>query len=251
MTNQKGTAEVTAVTHSKMIDRNLHDLHPNDTAARLVFREWTLSERRAQGITAKELAARVGHTGTWVRSFYRGTNWTIPMVQKITRALGYEIRFEVHIGGLPVAFDWSLSTGYYAKAKAKRRDEATLLDLCTLGEQLRETRCLSTVTVARTLRTGTDMVEKLERGDVPNVMLIKMQRYFRALGAELIINIHRPGEDEPIDTKIQAPASATGTVVNIVEAADRTLVWHSNYPNTVISFPADEWKAWLLEGAKE
>jgi len=239
---------------TKTFKMHTEDLHPDDTTNRLILRDWFIAEQKAQGLSDGQLGARVGYGDGWVRGFRKGTHWTMVSLQKLVRALGYELRTTPEIAGMtlaPSALNWHMSV-MLASSSAERREQALRFDLGAVGAQLRELMLLSQATVARALKTEIRIVRQFEEGDVDGFLLVRAQRYFRTIGCPLTFSIHKPDqapEHAAVEMKHPKPAlnATTGgkPIVNVVETADRTLVWHADDPQRVINFPTAAWLEWL------
>lgn len=228
------------------INRNLDDLHPDDRLNRLRLRDWMQEEMRVQGVGNRELAARVRKAAGWSYGITTGLNWRAASLQELVRALGYTLHLEPRVAHVivPPRTSVALSEVYAGHRDPSQRDEAARRDLGDYARRLREVQNLTSAMLAKRLNSGGDVVRIFEEGDRPYFLLVTAQRHFRALGAELSLVLE--GED---GVRFEPPVGrwdgAGVCEVNIIELEDRTLVWNSRQPETVVSFPADVWKLWL------
>lgn len=237
------------MTTKKKINRNLDDLHPDDYLNRQRLRDWMEEERDRQGVTNRELSARLGHNAGWAYGIIRGDGmWRVASMQRLVRALGYTLHFNVTASNIiiPPREDLSVSE-ICAGLDAEKREEAARMDLGDLGRRYREARKISSAVLGRMLNQEGESVRAFESGDKPYYLCVTAQRFFRALGGELKFTI------EAADgTLFEAPEgrwlSTDGSEVNIVEMEDRTLVWNTKSPETVVSFPSHAWKEWIKNG---
>ena len=240
----------------KTINRNMDDLHVDDQLNRLRLQDWMREEQERQGILDRELAARVGHHSSWAHGTISTSTWRAATLQKMIRALGYRLTFNVKIDVKPEPIEktpynpegLSNAEKYANSPKIDNREEADRVDLCDLGRRLREASKLTPAMLGHRLRQESKSVTAFESGEKPYYLLVTAQRYFRALGGELKLVIVKQ-EDNGQQRVFEAPEgrwpSVMGDVVNVAELPDRTMIWNSNSPHIVVSFPAAAWKAWL------
>lgn len=236
------------------IDRNLKDLHVNDYLNRLRLRDWLEQERDRQGYNNRELAALVGHQTGWAYGLINGGGqWRVASLQKIIRALGYTLWFNVEASNIviPPPDGPKLSEIYANHPDMDQREEAARRDLSDLGRRYREALGLQSATLGKRLNQEGESVRTFESGDKPYYLLVTAQRYFRALGGELKLMLEKK-EESGQQRIFEAPEgrwpSTTDNIINVVEAADRTMIWNSEKPELVVSFPADAWRAWVRNG---
>lgn len=232
----------------KKINRNLDDLHIDDRLNRLRLRDWMAAEQERQNIGHRELAARMGHQTGWAYGIITGGGmWRAASIQRIVRALGFALHFNVDTKGVQVAprTDPSISE-ICAGLGVDKREEAARMDLGDLGRRYREACRLTPAMLGRRLNQEGESVRTFESGDKPYYLVVTAQRYFRALGGELKFSIERlDGSGECFEAPDGRWSRADGSEVNIVELEDRTLVWNTKSPETVVSFPQEAWKAWM------
>jgi transcriptional regulator with XRE-family HTH domain len=232
------------------INRNVDDLHPEDNLNRLRLRDWMLEEQKRQNLNDKEIAARVGHHSSWTHKVLSTTTWRVATVQKMLRALGYTLTFNLKIDNIvvPPSATVPLTEIYANNPDVEQREEAARRDLCDYGRRYREALGLNHQQLGKRLRCEGATVLTWETGDQPFYLLVTAQRFFRALGGELKLVITKM-EDNGTQRIFEAPEgrwpSTIDDLINIVQLPDRTLIWNSNKAETVVSFPADAWKAWL------
>jgi hypothetical protein len=239
-----------------MINRNISDLHTDDYLNRLRMQDWLREEQKRQGISDKELSSRVGHHSSWSHGVMESNMWRVATLQKAVRALGYELKFNVKIDVKPGPIEktpynpkgLSNAEKYANSPNLSHREEADRVDLTDLGRRLREASNLTPAMLGHRLRCDGSTVTAWESGEKPFYLLVTAQRFFRALGGELKMVITKI-EDNGTQRIFEAPEgrwpSATEDVVNIVQLPQHTMIWNSNAPETVVSFPAAAWKAWL------
>lgn len=238
------------MTTNSKINRNLDDLHVDDYLNRMRLRDWFEEERDRQGIGNKELATRLNHNTGWAYGIITGGGmWRAASMQRMARALGYTLHFNVDTFGVTPALkdQPSLSDLYAGNPDPEKREEAARMDLGNLGQRLREAKKISSAVLGRMLNQEGESVRAFESGDKPYYLIVTAQRFFRALGGELKFAL------EAADgTTFEAPVgrwpSNNGSEVNIVEMEDRTLVWNTKSPETVVSFPRSAWKEWISNG---
>lgn len=241
------------------IDRNINDLHIEDQLNRLRIQDWMIEEQKRQGILDRELAERVGHHSSWSSGIMKTSGWRVATLQKMIRALGYELTFNVKIDVDPVPIAPSpmnpeaitYAEKYANSPSVSNREEALRVDLCVLGERLRIASRLTPAMLGHRLNQEGKSVTAFESGEKPYYLLVTAQRYFRALGGELklvIIKKEENGQQRIFEAPDGRWPSDVQNIVNVVEAKDRTMVWSSSNPDNVISFPAAAWKAWLKSG---
>lgn len=233
------------MTSTSNIDRNLGDLDLNDRLIRLRMRDWLREERDRQGLHDKSLSERVGHNSSWSLGLLKSDMWRAATLQKIVRALGYRLTFNVDIDIVPVPSGVpSMMSVYENHANPERREEAARIDLCTLGARLRQARGIDETVLGRRVgQTGTQ-VRTFESGDKPYYMLVTAQRYFRALGGELRLVI--VGDDGiPFEAPPGRWPDAADTTVRVAEGDGRVLLWNTHTPGNVVSFPETAWRMWL------
>lgn len=232
------------------INRNVDDLHPDDLLNRLRLRDWMEAERDRQGIGNRELAARMGRNTGWAYGIINGGGmWRAASMQRIVRALGYTLHFNVAASNIiiPPRDTPSLTDIYAGNSDPERREEAARMDLGDLGRRYREARKLSSSALGRLLNQEGESVRAFESGDKPYYLCVTAQRYFRALGGELRFSIEAADGTFFLAPEGRWP-SVDGSEVNIVEMEDRTLVWNTKAPETVVSFPRSSWKEWVSRG---
>lgn len=233
------------------IDRNLGDLHLNDRLNRLRLRDWMREEQKRQGVHDKALSERVGHNSSWSLGILRSDTWRAATLQKIVRALGYRLTFNVDIDIVPVpATSPSMMSVYANHANPERREEADRIDLCTLGARLREARGMDATEVGRIVNQTGSQVRSFESGDKPYYMLVTAQRYFRAIGGELkLVLAAQLGSDGGYDVPFEAPEGrwpdTADTTVRVAEGDGRVLMWNAHTPGNVVSFPETAFRMWL------
>lgn len=244
------------------INTNLDDLHPDDRAARVWISNNLLAARVRQGLLNRDVAARVGRTDGWAHKFFATLNWRLETAQTMARALGYRLTFTVvwpdgqltaHVAARSEAWEaaWSRFT---RSPNPERREEAERVDLCDFARRVREAQGLGATALGHRLNMSGFSVKAWESGERPGYLLVTAQRFFRALGGQLVPVL---GSDEIPDGLIVGPMTfaspdpATGGRVMIVENSDRTLVWNTDEPATVVSFPAATWNAWIQEAGDE
>lgn len=227
------------------IDRNLGDLHLNDRLNRMRLLDWMREEQKRQGVHDKALSERVGHNSSWSLGVLRSDTWRAATLQKIVRALGYRLTFNVDIDIVPVpATTPSMSSVYENHANPERREEAARIDLCTLGARLREARGLDSNEVGRIVNQTGAQVRTFESGDKPFYMLVTAQRYFRAIGGELKLGL--VGDDGvPFEAPVGRWPDTADTTVRIAEGDGRVLLWNAGSPGNVVSFTETAWRMWL------
>lgn len=221
----------------KTINRNDNDLHPEDYLNRLRLRDWLKAEMQRQGVGTRELAARVGHNSSWAHGVMQTVKWRGYNIQKMVRALGYRLIFEVDIDVEPApTFLPSFSAMYANHPDLTQLDEAVRLDLGVLAGRLREALKLTPAAVGRRLRCEGGTVRAFEGGDRPQWLLVTAQRHIRALGGTLRLLILDPGTGEVFEAPKDTWPSTGTTDVNVVQSGDRVLVWNAKTPETVASF---------------
>ena len=239
-----------------IINRNVTDLHIDDQLNRLRLRDWMKEEQQRQGLLDRELAARVGHHSSWAHGAMESTSWRVATLQKMVRALGFTLTFNVKIDVKPEPIaktpfnpdGLSNVEKYASSTNPERHEEAARVDLCELGERLRVASNLTPAMLGHRLNQEGKSVTAFESGEKPYYLLVTAQRYFRALGGELklvLVKQEASGQQRVFEAPEGRWPSVVGDVVNIVQLADRTMVWNSNSPHIVVSFPALAWKAWL------
>lgn len=227
------------------INRNVDDLHTDDRLNRLRVRDWMVAERDRQGINDRILAGRVGHNSTWARGVLTTDTWRVATLQKIMRALGYKVTFNVDIDIVPaLSTEPTMAEVYASSANVERQEEAMRVDLCTLGARLRTARGWSAGAVGSLIGQDAGQVATFESGDKPFYLLVSAQRYFRALGGELKIVVVPPTGD-PFEAPVGRWLPSEQTTVRVVEADGRVFVWNSGTAGMVSSFDAAEWRVWL------
>lgn len=243
------------------INTNQDDLHPDDQAARVWLRDFLVSQRDERRLLNKDIAARVGHSDGWAYTIFATTTWKLETIQLMARAMGYRLGFvtewegaQVTPQGIPVRAEaWEQAYSRYIKSpNPQRRDEAERVDLCDFGRRVREAQGLTANQLGYRLNMAGARVRDWETGERPGYMLVTAQRYFRALGGALLPQLHDPaGIGGPPLCFIPPKRKPVTGIVRIQEFDDRTLVWNTEEPATVVSFPADEWRAWILEAGDE
>lgn len=231
------------------INRNIDDLHVDDYLNRQRLRDWFEEERDRQGLTNRELAARVDHNTGWAYGIITGGGmWRAASMQRMAHALGYTLHFNVVASNVVIAPREDVSTSEIcAGLGAPQREEAARMDLGDLGRRYREARKISSAQLGKLLSQEGESVRAFESGDKPYYLIVTAQRFFRALGGELRFTL------EAADGALfEAPEgrwpSRGSSEVNIVELPDRTLVWNTKNPETVVSFPRTAWKEWISNG---
>lgn len=245
------------------INTNLTDLHPDDQAARVWLRDFLVARRDEEGLLNREIAARVGHSDGWAYNILATTSWKLETIQLLARALGYRLGFttewigaELTLQGVTAREEmWETAYSRYIRSpNPARRDEAERIDLCDWGRRCREAQGLSPTLLGYRLGMEGKSVRAWENGERPGYMLVTAQRYFRALGGQLVPTlafIEADGEEPKLATFVPPKPRAAGTSVRIQEFEDRTVVWNADAPQTVVSFPAEEWRQWILEAGDE
>lgn len=227
------------------IDRNLGDLHLDDRLNRLRLLDWMRDEQKRQGVHDKALSARVGHNSSWSLGVLRSDTWRAATLQKVVRALGYRLTFNVDIDIVPVpATTPSMMSVYENHPNPERREEAARIDLCTLGARLREARGMDLMDVGHIVNQTGNQVRTFESGDKPYYMLVTAQRYFRALGGELRMVLI--GDDGvPFEAPVGRWPDVADTTVRVAEGDGRVLLWNAGSPGIVVSFTETAWRMWL------
>ena len=231
------------------INRNVSDLHPEDQLIRFRFQDWLVAEQERQNIADKELAAKVGHHSSWAHGVMSSTSWRVATMQRMAYALGYQLAFNVKADNVVIPpAEIKLADAYAGNPKVERHEEAIRRDLCDLGRRYREAMNMTPAMLGHRLRAEGKTVTSFETGDKPYYLLVTAQRFFRALGGELrlvLVKQEPNGQQRVFEAPEGRWPSATQDVVNIVQLPQHTMIWNSNAPETVVSFPAAAWKAWL------
>lgn len=227
------------------VDRNLGDLHLDDRLARLRMKDWLREERDRQGLHDKALSERAGHNSSWSLGLLKSDMWRAATLQKIVRALGYRLTFNVDIDIVPVPSEVpSMMSVYENHPNLERREEASRIDLCTLGARLREARGMDVTAVGRIVGQTGSQVRTFESGDKPFYMLVTAQRYFRAIGGELKL-VLAGADGVPFEAPVGRWPDSADATVRLAEGDGRVLVWNAHAPGNVVSFPETAWRMWL------
>lgn len=231
------------------INRNINDLHPEDQLNRLRLRDWMIEEQKRQGVSDKELSARVGHLSSWAHCVMKSSMWRAATLQKMVRALGYRLTFNVKVDGVAVpAAEITLADAYANNPNIDRYEEAVRRDLCDLGRRYREASKVTALDLGRRLNSEAKTVLAFESGDSPFYLLVTAQRFFRALGGELVpvmVKEEESGQQRVFPAPEGRWPSAISGLVNVIELPTQTMIWNTNAPEIVVAFPAAAWKAWL------
>lgn len=227
------------------IDRNMTDLHPDDRLNRRRLQDWMREERDRQGLTDKTVSERVGHNSNWCHDVLKSDTWRVSTLQKMMRALGFRLMFNVDIDIVPVPSEApSMMSVYENHPNPERREEALRIDLGSLAGRLREARGVEPAFLGRALGQNGSQVRTFEAGDKPGFLLLTAQRHFRALGGELKLLL--VGEDGvPFEAPEGRWPKGSEMTVRVAEGEGRVLLWNANVPGNVVSFPEAAWRMWL------
>lgn len=227
------------------INRNMDDLHLTDRLNRLRLRDWMRAQRDLQGLNDKQLADRVGHNSNWAHDVLSEDTWRVVTLQKMVRALGHRLVFNVDIDIIPVPLEVpTMASVYGDNPSMDRREEADRIDLCGLGGRLREARGLEPALLGRSLGQNGNQVRTFESGDKPGYLLLTAQRYFRALGGELKMVLVGP-DGVPFEVPEGRWPEASDMTVRVTEGDGRVLLWNTHTPGSVVSFPEAAWRMFL------
>lgn len=227
------------------INRNTEDLHVNDRLNRMRLLDWMVAERDRQGINDRILAGRVGHNSTWAHGILTSDQWRVATLQKMVRALGYRLTFNVAIDVAPALSTTPTMADIYASSPlVERREEADRVDLCTLGGRLREALGWPPHALGNLIGQEGKQVITFESGDKSLYLLVSAQRYFRALGGELRMVIV-PETGDPFEAPVGRWVPVEDTAVRVSEVDGRVFVWNAGTAGIVASFSAAEWLMWM------
>lgn len=231
------------------INRNIGDLDHEDLLNRLRLQDWLAAEQVRQGLSDKALAAKLGHQSSWTHGVTGSSSWRVATLQRIVHALGYRLTFNVKADNVVIPpAKIILADAYVGNPKVERYEEAVRRDLCDLGRRYREALGLAPSVVGHRLNTEGKTVTAFESGEQPYYLLVTAQRFFRALGGELrlvIVKQEDNGQQRVFEAPVGRWPSSVHNIVNVLQLPNQTLIFNSNAPEIVVSFPADAWKAWL------
>ncbi len=169
------------------------DLHPDDTVARDQLAGRLRRIREGRRISQRGLADMLDIDHTNASGLELRRTWKIRTVQRWARVLGYRLDLGI-TGGVVVPDDGDALAAVYAAQQPTTEDAEDLLDLRALINDVRRIRIASGITLAemgRRLGCGPSSVSHRE-ADPDGAMLVSAQRYVRALGGALRVELE-PG----------------------------------------------------------
>lgn len=215
----------------------------------------------------EDVSRRVGRGQNWFFSTLKNDQWRVSTVQRVARAFGHELLFEVVFPArikdrFPVESLWPESRAFAHHSDPHFRDDIRISDLLRLGARVREALGLSTAQLAQRLSVAGSKLTAWERADQTQVLLPLVQRYFRAMDAPLVIGLDVPAidgeDDEPIFmpfpvTRTERPVAAAWLKRNelIVEddGSGDILLWNALRPNERVRVPRSVWLTYPMAHA--
>lgn len=209
-TTTKKTTTTKPTDAAKRIIRNMDDIHPADYNNREALRRWLVAEKHRQCTNDRLVSERVGHQSSWSHGIVNGTSWRAASIQKMVRALGYRLTFNVDPGEGVILPDadpiWQATFNTYQNSEnLDRREEADRIALSLLVGRLRAARGLTAREVGLRLNCEGKTVLAFEAGEKPGYLMVTAQRFFRALDAELKFVIVAPASGDIPETCFEVP----------------------------------------------
>lgn len=246
--------------------------HPDDTAHAAALIAWVHAEIRRQcaddNLDQGQLGERMGENRTFIRSCLSSTGLTFPIIQRITRGLGYRIHPYIDTTGLPgwvklpPPTESDLAATYLNHADQTQYDEAIRLKIGELHQTLREDLALSLP--GASMRSGVDgrHLRAFEEGAVTKWNVAHPMRLFRALGAVLrfaiedpatgqLIHLTPPPTPAPVedDTPYVAADITDKPPVDSTIGFDRSnanvFLWHTQDPKNILMFTSATWQDFI------
>lgn len=157
------------------------DLHPDDPEIRLSLRDMLVDTRRAHGMSQRDLGLRLGKAATTITLMEANPMWRISTVQHWAAALGQ--RLVLHPDCLPPDEEVYL-------LRPADPESALAFDRRMFVLALRDARRWMGITQRRLgerLGISENGVAEIEKGH--DVLLVTAQRYCRAVGASLLVEL--------------------------------------------------------------
>ncbi|MEU7972190.1 helix-turn-helix transcriptional regulator [Micromonospora sp. NPDC049089] len=163
------------------------DLHPDDLAARLSLRALLVERRHERGLSQARLAKAMGLSQTAIAHVEKGTNWHLLVLQRYAHAVNLRIvAYPDALPGVGTIHDPTADVFRPSDPeRAHRWDQANLIG--NLGAARRAVG-LTQAVVAERLDLTERAVSNYEHTKT-GVVLISPQRYCRALGGALAIEV--------------------------------------------------------------
>lgn len=165
------------------------DLHPDDLANRQVIGQRLRAARIAEGVSAYELSARLNRSRTTGQDLESTSQWAVRRVQAWARALNH--RFTMTITGVQVPTTYDLHADILrvaARFGAADEDRMHLLEVVNDLIRVREHLNIPYQEMADRLGVTDRAVRGWELYPSGS-QLISAQRYCRALGGALTLNV--------------------------------------------------------------
>lgn len=165
----------------------LADLHPDDLASRIALRDLLIERRHEVGLSQSRLARRIGLSQSAVGKAETGTNWHLLVLQRIARSI--DARIVLYPDNLPgVGKVHDDTTAVFRPTDPQRADLWDQANLLANLVAARQALGLTQAQMGERLGSSESAVGNYERTKT-GLMLISPQRYCRALGGELAMEL--------------------------------------------------------------
>lgn len=199
-----------------VIHTNHDDLHVADSNHREQLRITLRKLAKAKGGNLVAFSKAAGHQHGWASHALNRTTWRMASLQEVIRACGLTPHFKInYVGQLPEPSEATLSTRETYEGSPKLATPANLdalsrLELIDVGRQLREQLGLEPHEVARRLTMAASKLIEWETSERDYYMMVTVQRYFRALGTPLEVQLIDPETGQPIELLPLPTATSDG-----------------------------------------
>ena len=164
----------------------LNDLHPGDLDARINLRDMLIERRVELGHSQASLAQHIGVTQSNIARIETGTNWHIVKLQRIAR--GLNTRILLYPDGVPGGPYDDPTADAFRPTNPQRADHWDQRTLLANLAAARQAVGLTQRQVGDVLGSSESAVGNYERTKT-GLMLISPQRYCRAIGGELAMEL--------------------------------------------------------------